>query len=204
MYAKKEKIHPAYVSKRNSGRAKQVHISIIPNGEGLRYLSVKELSALLRGITSKNNGYFYCLNCLYSFRTKNKFESNKKVCENKNVCGILMPSKDIEILEFNQYKKSDKSPFIIYSDFECLIEKIDGCKNNPENSSGFLMSKISSFRSIENKLDVYRGKDFLREHAVKIIDFKKKKRKLLIKEQKESYKNAKIYYICKEKFETNI
>ena len=36
----------------------------------------------LRGITSKNNGDFYCLNCLHSFRTKSKLESHKKVCEN--------------------------------------------------------------------------------------------------------------------------
>ena len=45
---------------------------------------------------------------------------------------------------------------------------MDG-KNNPENSSattvseyipaGFSMSTISSFRGIENKRDVYRGKD---------------------------------------------
>ena len=28
----------------------------------------KKLSTLLRGITSKNNGDFYCLNCLHSFR----------------------------------------------------------------------------------------------------------------------------------------
>ena len=58
---------------------------------------------------------------------------------------------------------------MIYVDLECLIEKIDGCKNNPENSSttkvsqhvplGFLMSTILSFKSIENKHDVYRGKD---------------------------------------------
>ena len=27
-----------------------------------------------------------------------------------------------------------KVPFIIYEDLECLIEKIDGCKNNLENS----------------------------------------------------------------------
>ena len=38
-------------------------------------------------------------------------------------------------LEFNQYQKSDKAPFIIYADLECVIEKIDRCKNNPENSS---------------------------------------------------------------------
>ena len=49
--------------------------------------------------------------------------------------------------------------------------------------SRFSMSTISSFRSIENKYDVYRGKDcmkkfceFLREHVTKINDFKNKKK----------------------------
>ena len=44
-----------------------------------------------------------------------------------------MPSKDTKILEFNQYKKSYKSPFVIYADLECLLEKIDEHKNNTEN-----------------------------------------------------------------------
>ena len=43
--------------------------------------------------------------------------------------------------------------------------------------------------------------EFLREHAMKIINFKKKKMKLLTKEQHELYENAKICYTCKEKFE---
>ena len=96
------------------------------------------------------------------------------------------------------------------------MQKIDGYKNNPENlsttnvskhiPSDFSMSTISSFRSIENKHDVYRGKDcmkkfceFLRKHAMKIINFKKKSMKLLTKEQQESHENAKIFYICKGK-----
>ena len=73
-----------------------------------------------------------------------------------------MSSKNSKILEFNQYQKSDKVPFIIYADPDFLIEKISGCKkNNPENlfttkvsehiPSGFSMSKISSVKSIENK-----------------------------------------------------
>ena len=69
------------------------------------------------------------------------------------------------------------------------------------------MSIISSFKSLENKHDVYRGKDCikkfcesLREHAVEIIN--SKKMKLSAKEQQESYENAKICYICKGKFET--
>ena len=43
-------------------------------------------------------------------------------------------------------------------------------------------------------------KNFVRA-CKKIIDFKKKKIKLLTKEQQDSYENAKIYYICKEKLE---
>ena len=46
------------------------------------------------------------------------------------------------------------------------MKKIDGCKNNPEISSTTKVSKdiqsgfsISSFRSIENKHNVNRGKD---------------------------------------------
>ena len=54
-------------------------------------------------------------------------------------------------------------------DLENLIEQIDGYESNPENlstkkvskytPSGFSMSTISSFKSIENKHDVYRGID---------------------------------------------
>ena len=43
--------------------------------------------------------------------------------------------------------------------------------------------------------------EFLREHAMKIINFKKNKMKLLTKGQQESYENAKICYIYKEKIE---
>ena len=45
-----------------------------------------------------------------------------------------MPSKDTAILEFNQYKKSDKVSFIIYAGVACLTEIINGCKINPDNS----------------------------------------------------------------------
>ena len=43
--------------------------------------------------------------------------------------------------------------------------------------------------------------EFLREHALKIINFRRKKIMLFTKEQQESYENAKICYICDEKYE---
>ena len=133
---------------------------VVPNGEKWHYLAVKKLSALLKGITSKHHDDFYCLNCLHSFATEKKLESHEEECENKDFCNVIIPSEYTKILEFNQYQKSDKAPFILYADLECITEKIDGCKNNPENSSttkvnnhilsGFSMSTISSFRSISH------------------------------------------------------
>ena len=133
----------------------------------------EKIIGIIKRNNIKNNGDFYCLNWLHSFRTKSKLELHKKVCENENFLNLIMSSEDTKILEFNQYPKSDKAPFIIYADLECIIEKTDGCKNNPENSSttkvskhipsGFSMSTISSFRSIENKHGVCRGKDCMKK-----------------------------------------
>ena len=71
MFARNEKIYPAYVLKYISNREKQVIRLIISNGEKqCHYLAVKKLSALLRGIFSKHNGDIYCLNFLHSFATE--------------------------------------------------------------------------------------------------------------------------------------
>ena len=156
----------------------------------MNYIAVKQLSSLLGTITSKHHSHFYCLNCLQFFKTENKRESHK-ISKNKGYGNDAMPSEKTEILEFDQYQKSDKT-FIIYTDLECLIEKIDGCKNNPKNSSatkldehiplGFAMPTILSFKTIENKYDVYRGKDCIKkfwksltEHTMEIISFKEEK-----------------------------
>ena len=75
---------------------------------------------------------------------------------------------------------------------------MDGCKNNSEKSctikvgerisSGFTISTILSFKGIENKYNVQRGKDYvntlcksLREHAINTINFKKKKTEVISK-----------------------
>ena len=75
----------------------------------------------------------------------------------KKKANVIMLSQDTKIFEFNQYQKSDKAPFIIYADLECIEEKIDRCKNNPQNSSTTKVSKhipsgfsMSSLNSIEN------------------------------------------------------
>ena len=58
----------------------------------------KKIIGIIKRNYIKNNGNFYCLNCLHSIRTKNKLESHEKVCENKDFCNVIMPSEDTKIL----------------------------------------------------------------------------------------------------------
>ena len=66
----------------------------------------KKLSAILKG-KRQMSVILNCLNCLHLFGTKNKLESHKQVCENKDLCGVITPSEDARILEFNQYLTFD-------------------------------------------------------------------------------------------------
>ena len=72
LYIKEKEICLAYISKINLNCEKQIILLMIPNEEkeGWHYLAVKKISTLLHGITSKNDGCFYCLNCLHSFRSE--------------------------------------------------------------------------------------------------------------------------------------
>ena len=169
---RKKEIYPAYASSHNSNHEEVILLMISKAEKQWHDLEVKKLSALLRRITSKHYGDFYGPNSYHSFRPKNKFQSHKKVCEKKDFWSIIIPSEDTKIFEFNQYQKYEKASFIIFADLECIILKIDKCKNNPENSSttkvtkhipsGFSMSTISPFRIIENQHDLYRGKDCMK------------------------------------------
>ena len=176
------KIHLAYKSKHNLTREKQVILLMITDGEKWHYTAVKRLSGLLRGVTGNNNGDFYCLNCYHAYTTENKLEKHKKICENHNYCHVEMPNEDNKIIKCNQGEKSIRSPFIIYADLECLLEKISTCYNNPEESStteinkhtpsGYSLFTHCSFDKSKNKLDYYRSDNCmekfcqdLREHA---------------------------------------
>ena len=56
-----EAIRHAYKSKYNLKCENQVILLMIRDVEKWHYLTVRSLSALLKGITSKNNGDSYCI-----------------------------------------------------------------------------------------------------------------------------------------------
>ena len=100
-------------------------------------------------ITSDHYGDYYCMNCLYSFRTENKLKSHQKSVQGSDYCHMVMPKKRKNILEYNQDRKSLKTLFVIYADTELLLEKIHSQDINPEKSS---TAKISKHTACSYKL----------------------------------------------------
>ena len=195
------KIHLAYKSKHNLTREKQVTLLMITDG-------------------NNNNGDLYCLNCFHAYRTENKLEKHKKICENHDYCHVEMANEDNKIIKYNQGEKSIRSPFIIYADLECLLEKISTCYNNPEESStteinkhtpsGYSLFTRCSFDKTKQKLDYYRGNNCmekfckdLREHATKLINYEKKDMIPLTKKEEKHHNKQKVCYICKKEFNTD-
>ena len=97
---------------------------MVPNEEkeGWHHVAIKTLLELLRGMTSKYHNNFYCLICFHSFATENRLESHDKVCEKKEYYGIVLRTQK-NILELNQYMKSNKMLYKIYANIKSLIYK---------------------------------------------------------------------------------
>ena len=167
---KTKEIRQAYISKHNKTRNIHANLLMITDGTGnWHYLAIKSISGLLRGVTSKHNGGYYCLNCFQSYTTEKKLRRHEKVCENHDFCNLKMPDEDNKILKYVSGEKSLKVPFVIYADLECLLKKIDTCQNNPDKSytekkathrpSGYYLTTCCSFDKSLNEQKYYRGED---------------------------------------------
>ena len=132
-----------------------------------------------------------------------------------------MPNNKYEkILKYNSGEKSLKVPFVIHTNLECLLEKIDSCQNDPEKSStekkaehmpsGYSWITCCSFDESKNEQGYYRGKDCmemfckdLKNQVMEIINYEKKEMIPLTDKQTESYEKQKVRYICKKEFSTD-
>ena len=164
--------------------------------------SSKNISGLLRRITSNHNGDFYCLNCLHPYTTGKKLRKHKRKCNDHGFWHLKLPDEDNRILKYISGETSLKVPFTIYADLECLLRKPNTCRNNPEKSyketkathrpSSYSLVTCCSFDKSKNERKYYRREDCmkifckdLKDQAMKTINCEKKEMVPLTNEEKE-------------------
>ena len=96
---------------------------------------MKRLTALLYDQTRHNESKHFCERCLHGYSRKELLERHKPECK-----GLLKTPTRTEMMqegentEFKNFHKKMKTPYVIYADFESILEKIEGCELSPNKS----------------------------------------------------------------------
>ena len=130
-----------------------------------------------------------------------------------------MPEKGT-MLEFKNYHRSEKVPFIIYADFECNIKPIQSCEPNPQSSytKQYQKHEPSSFcycikcfddKVYKPKIVSYTGEDAAQKFVemlagdIREITSIPEKEIIFNVQKREQYEKETKCWICNEKFDEN-
>ena len=108
--------------------SKIVDLLLIANDSTQHYCLIKSLSRLL---TSQTGGHtlHYCRRCLNGFREIKALAKHTEYCKEHDAAKVELPGPGT-VLQFKNYNRSMRVPFIVYADFESFIKPIDSCLPN--------------------------------------------------------------------------
>ena len=77
---------------------------------------------------------YFCCYCLQAFRAVEKLRCYIKDCFKINSKQTINMPKNGEYIKFKNFGRKIKSPFMIYTDFECILVPEDNGKQNLNES----------------------------------------------------------------------
>ena len=204
---------------RNSNRSnREINLLMISEYGINHYTVIKSLSRLLRSSNTKHKcKQYFCTNCLQGFSLEASRDEHSVYCEDNETVRVEMLRKGSKI-EFCDGQNQFKVPFIMYADFESILEPIQGpnpVPTGPYNSevtkhspSGWCVYSKFAYGEVKDPLKLYRGKDCLekfcdhiRQEAHRLYHmFPEKPMDPLTKKQWKKYKRSTICHICFKPF----
>ena len=118
----------------DEGRARHPLVVIRKNYERVvnllywktHYAPIANISRLLSDLTKGKREHQICLRCLGHFRTEESYARHKQLCTRDDISSVLpvlrTPGSKRAPIKFNQYKYCNKAPFVMYEDFESILE----------------------------------------------------------------------------------
>ena len=124
-----------YICRKRGDYDHIANLMLITENNHKHYVAIKSLSRLLSKQNSKQKeAQHFCMNCLQGFREERSRDEHVGYCKNNEVARIEMPHKK-PIVKYSDGQFQFKVPFIMYADFESILEPIQGPGNNPSISS---------------------------------------------------------------------
>ena len=215
------KIYPLRISKDRS--REPINLLLISDGKKEHFCLIKDMSGLLSSQTNNHqHKNHFCLRCLNPFATEKSLKKHMEYCETNEAVKIEMPEED-SFIEFQNFNRSMRVPFIVYADFESLMKPLESFELNPEKSctKKYQEHKPSSFcyyikcfddKVYSQKPVKYTMKSKEDDVAPKFVDmlekdvksiykiFGKPKRMIFGENEKIEFENAEKCWLCNGEF----
>ncbi|KYN10054.1 hypothetical protein ALC57_17743, partial [Trachymyrmex cornetzi] len=125
-----------YPAERNADRESSYpHYTTVLNFQNIEFpITLKDVTKFERlndvsinvyVIEGQNGQKYICDRCLHYFHSNEKLQLHIVDCQRINDCAIRLPSNDDKWLNFNNYNRRKRVPFVVYADLECILKKTD-------------------------------------------------------------------------------
>ena len=114
-----------YIHRKGQRVGREINLLMVSK-DGIRhYTAIKSLSRLL---SSKNSNtkhkQHFCMNCLQGFTQESSRDQHRVFCKDNESVRVEMP-KQGSTVEFKDGQNQFRVPFIMYADFESILEPMD-------------------------------------------------------------------------------
>ena len=132
----KEKLYILRKAKFNNQiKRRTTNFILIVEDEKRHYIAIKNLSQLLASSNSEHqHKHYFCLNCLQGFQSEETKDKHFEYCVDHEAVRIDMLEEN-SFMRFHSGQYQFKVPFIIYADFEVILQSLEeGTDPNPLSS----------------------------------------------------------------------
>ena len=209
-----------YIHRKGRRMGREINLLMVSEDGIQHYTAIKSLSRLL---SSKNSNtkhkQHFCMNCLQGFMQELSRDQHQAYCEDNKSVRVEM-LKQGSTVEFKDEQNQFKVPFIMYTDFESILEWMGpvelGSPNQPYTNevnqhtlSGWCVYSKFAYGDVDNPLRLYRGKDcietfcnYIKGEAHRLYHtFPEKPTVPLTEKQWKKYKRStKCHVICYKPF----
>ena len=215
-----------YIHRKDRRMGREINLLMVSEDGIWHYTAIKSLSRLL---SSKNSNtkckQHFCMNCVQGFTQESSRDQHQVYCKDNESVRVEMP-KQGSTVGFKDGQNQFRVPFIMYADFESILEPMDpvelGSPNPSQPYTNEVNQHMPSGRSVYSKfaygevvtlLRTYRGKDcietfcnYIKGEARRLYHmFPEKPMDTLTKKQWKKYKKATKCHICYKPFaQTNL
>ena len=214
-------IFPLYLSPHRA-RTYHVNLLLISDGSNSHYCLIKNLHRFLSHQSQHKSRMYYCPFCLHGFVRQDLLDDHIELCSEHAPQRVELPSEGNNSLKFENFSKQLKVPFVIYADFECLLQPIEDSQSpKSENTSyttayqehiptGFAYYVVSVDENLSSKEPVlYRGPNaaevflqYLQEEETNIFEILEEVIPLhMTDEDKRNFNSATVCHICEQEFD---